>query len=132
MSKQWVEINPATGKCVRIFRNKKAAALYYLRPSHGLTQPCITQMEKAEAVHQIRSQVFENDGYTCVKCGKMVTSSTGEMDEREARGRCVRQPNGTYQSGEVSVVNCQTLCRNCHTGPGGKHDRSPSFTKSPQ
>ena len=132
----WVELG-ADGQAIRIFRTKKAAVLYQIRPSHGLREPIITQMERATAVGQIRRQVFERDDYRCVKCGKTVIwerdkPNSGELDERQARGNCLQQPDGTYQSGEVSVANCQTLCKACHTGPGGKQDRAPSFTKSPQ
>lgn len=131
MSKDWVELSPTTAKCIRIFRTKKAAVLYQLRPSHGLNQPYITQMEHAEAVKQIRDQVFERDEFACVKCGKVVTSQTGELDERQARGSCLEQPDGTYQSGEVSVANCQTLCHDCHQGPQGKHQRQPQWSSGP-
>ncbi|VVB51622.1 Uncharacterised protein [uncultured archaeon] len=134
VSRELVEVGP-TGLAIRIFRTKKAAVLYQLRPSHGMNEPIIRQMEKFQAVGEIRRQVFKRDEYACVKCGKEVIweagfPNSGEMDERQARGNCVQSPDGTYQSGEVSVANCQTLCRNCHTGAGGKQDRSPSFTKS--
>lgn len=136
MAKDYVELGP-TGLAIRIFRTRKAAALYLSNPNRGLApEPVIVPMEHAQAVDEIRRQVFERDDYTCVKCGCMVVwerhqPNSGELDEQQARGKCVEVDTGHYQSGEVSVENCQTLCKKCHTGRGSKHDRSPSFTKSP-
>lgn len=127
--KDYVQLGP-TGLAIRIFRNKKAAVLFQLRPSHGLDQPVIRQMERAVAVEQIRRQVFERDDYTCVRCGKTLTWETAEMHEKQARGNCQQVGKYEYQSGEQSVENCETLCHECHTGKGGVQDRSPSFTRT--
>lgn len=123
------------GRAIRIFRNRKMACIYAVDPSRGLApEPIIKIRFKAEAVGHIRRQVFERDDYQCVHCGSFVVweqnrVNSGEMDEKQARGDCQKRADGRYSSGEVSVANCQTLCRRCHTGPGGKQDRSPSFTK---
>lgn len=121
----WVQLNKQNGVAIRIFRSKKAAAF-----SIVLNEACIvTEREHALAVGQIRRQVFTRDEFTCVKCGQELTWATAEMDERQARGRCEKVEGG-YQSGEVSVENCQTYCRSCHTsGPNAKHKRAPSFSR---
>lgn len=116
----WAELGP-TGLAIRIFRNKRMAVLCQVNPSRGLApEPVIRQMRRDVATAQIRQQVFERDGWACVKCGQALSWALAEMDEKESRGR----------GGEVSVENGQTLCRPCHTGPGGKHDRHPQFTAS--
>lgn len=136
MAKVWTELDPKTRLAICIFRNKKMAVVYALSPNRGLApEPIIVEMERREATGQIRRQVFERDDYTCVKCGLAVVwerdlPNSGEMDEVVARGECHKGEDGHYHSGEVSVANGQTLCKKCHTGPGGKQDRSPSFTKS--
>lgn len=130
----WVELSES-GLAIRIFRNMKMAAVHAPNPNRGLVpEPIMGQMGYAEAIGQIRRQVFKRDDYCCVKCGAAVVwergqINSGEMDERQARGKCVADGNGHYRSGEISVENCQTLCKKCHTGVGGKHDRSPSWTK---
>ena len=88
-------------------------------------------MDRSLAVGQIRYAVLDRDGWCCVHCGQPVNMETSELDEKQARGQCDQQPDGEFQSGEVSVENCQILCRKCHTGPGGKHDRAPSFLGAP-
>lgn len=124
--KDWVELGPS-GLCVRIFRSKKAAALHCTNPNRGLApEPIIREMEHAQAVGEIRRQVFERDEYKCVRCGLDVVwergySNSGEMDERVPKGR----------GGEVSVENCQTLCHPCHQGPTGKHQRQPQWSSGP-
>ena len=133
--KVWTEIDPTTGKSIRIFRNWKMAAIAMVNPSRGLAPLVMEHRDKSLAVEQIRRQVFKRDDYRCVKCGLMVVwdrgfSNSGEMDEVQARGKCVAGDDGHYHSGGVSVANCQTLCKRCHTGHGGKHDRAPSFSKT--
>ena len=69
-------------------------------------------MPKAEAVGSIRRQVFERARnpltglVECENCGRIITWEFGEMHERVPKG------NG----GEVSLGNCEALCRECHTG----------------
>lgn len=130
MSKYWVELGP-TGLAIRIFRTKKAAAIY--QSTHEIPFPVIRRMEYAQAAAQIRRQVYEKSYHKCAGCGKLLRYESGfpnsmEMDEVQARGKCEQISRFDYQSGEVSVENGQALCRDCHTGKGGKHDRSPSFT----
>lgn len=134
--KVWVEIGP-TGLAIQIFRTKKAAVIYAVNPNRGLgPEPNIREMPRELAVGQIRRQIFERDERRCVHCGKELVWERGfpnsmEMDERQARGSCQMNEDGVYCSGQISVSNSQTLCKPCHTGPGGKQDRSPSFSKTP-
>lgn len=118
------------GQAVRIFRNRKASALYEV--DHPNTP--IKLRFYAEAVSQIRRKVFEHDKFACCHCGEVVRWergywNSGELDERKARGLCEVGEDGHYYSGEISVANCQVICQRCHTGLNGKHDRSPSFSK---
>lgn len=111
---------------VRIFRSKRAASL--AQQQNPTIQ--ILYVHRAEAVSIIRRQVFERDGFACVKCGQEITWDTGQLDERQARGKCVQGEDGSYHSGEVSVANGQTLCAPCHTsGPNAKHQRGPSWSR---
>src|SRR5208282_1929817 len=131
----WVEVIAA--QAVQIFRTKKAAVLFSLRPSHGIKEPIIVEMERAEAVRQIRWLVFNRDEFQCVHCGRAVVwergfPNSGEMDEKQARGDCKKQADGRYLSGQISFENSRTLGRQCHTGKGGKQDRSPFFHKAEQ
>ena len=91
----------------------------------------IRQMDRSTAVGQIRYAVLDHAGWCCVHCGQPVNMETSELDEKQSRGQCDQQSDGEFQSGEVSVENCQILCRKCHTGLGGKHDRAPSFLGAP-
>lgn len=75
---------------------------------------------KAEAVGDIREQVFERTRspltgqFECQKCGRTVTSLSGEMNEIT--------PKGSAKRGEVSLSNCEVLCHDCHTGsPDSAH-----------
>ena len=130
MARVWIEADPVLKLAIRIFRNAKAAAKHQTKNPTAV----VVQLEFAYAVDEIRRQVFCRDGWSCVKCGQMVCwargrVNSGELDERQARGKTVETAGGNYQSGEISVENCQTLCNRCHTsGPHAKHDRSPSFS----
>src|SRR5262249_46319204 len=119
-----------------IFSSKKAAAIYCANPNRGLApDPIIRQMPRALAVEQIRRKVYDRCEHRCTRCQQFLVFERGfvnsmEMDEIQPRGKCEQVSRFDYQSGEVSVANGQALCRSCHTGHGGKHDRSPSFTTS--
>lgn len=129
MDKVWVELGEL-GDARRIFKSKKAAVKAQV---DGTLRPVVL-MPYAIAIGQIRRIVFELCERMCVKCGQVLIYERGswnsmEMDERQARGKIV-QKDGEYLSGEISVENCQSLCRTCHTGPGGKHDRRPQFSSA--
>lgn len=124
MAKVWVELNNLEGQPVRIFRNYKIACQADLDDGSVLIR-----VEERWAVGHIRRQVFDRDRFRCVVCGEPGNWDELEMDERVARGTCVEVSKGEFRSGEVSVANCQTLCKSCHTGIGGKHDRNPQWTQ---
>lgn len=73
---------------------------------------------KAEAVGDIREQVFVRSVGKCEKCGKYLTEESMEMNEKHPKG--VGWATGS--GGEVSLSNCEALCRNCHQGnPSSVH-----------
>lgn len=128
--KVWVELGE-NGGAARIFRTRKAVSQWLnIQGPHPGNKVAVV-MDRATAVGQIRRKVWERDGGCCVKCGHTLLWASGfahsmEMDEIQAKGKCVRDEDGQYRSGEVSVMNCQSLCRGCH---GKKHDRVPKFSK---
>lgn len=78
----------------------------------------VYQTTKAEAVRDIREQVFERTknpltGLSeCENCGRIITWKTGEMNEVV--------PKGSW--GGVSLDNCEALCHDCHqVGPDSRH-----------
>ena len=105
----WVELKDH--RAVRIFKNTKAAAEAEAAGAYPFLG------NRAEAIEQIRRQVFERDAFICIHCGKVVTWEIGEMHERIWKGR----------GGEVSVENCETRCHACNML---EHDRNPKFGKS--
>ncbi len=81
----------------------------------------VGERTRAEAVAEIRRQVYERDGRTCVRCGRPVTWEQMHLHERKARGR----------GGEISVENSETSCAACHIGPQGAHgNRRPQFSRN--
>ena len=114
-SKQvWCELS-AEGRVIRIFRNRRKAA------EAELAFP-VDLVDRAEAVKDIRRQVFERDGYSCTHCGKAINWDTGHLHERLWRGR----------GGEMSLENSTTLCFACHTYDkvAGHGARQPQFGKT--
>lgn len=63
-------------------------------------------MTKAEAVGNIRSQVWKRTTGECEYCGKWITENTMHMHEELPKG----------QGGEVSLENSVGICYNCHLG----------------
>ena|SRR5271166_6604975 len=108
-----VQINPE-GLPIRIFRDKS----WRLLPEDQ-----VRTMDRAHAVGAIREQVFERalnletQVYECECCGRTITPETGEMNEKRPKGA-----GGGKTGGEVSLENCEALCRSCHqTGPDAAH-----------
>jgi 5-methylcytosine-specific restriction endonuclease McrA len=98
-----------------VFRTKKRAERWI-----GKEFLQIVETTWKEGVAAVRLYVFQRDQYTCVRCGKSVTWKSGQMDEKQDRGK----------GGEVSIFNCRTLCGDCHIGPRGKHGKRASrFTR---
>lgn len=112
MPSKLVHVEIENGLPIRIFRTKE----WRLLPDDR-----IGTMSRAEAVCKIREQVFERatgdspaggEIIECDRCGKRITWETGEMHETLPKGK----------GGEVSLANCEALCRNCHTaGPDAAH-----------
>lgn len=112
----WVDM--LAGKCVRIFKVGKVAVR-----EGGLNGHTLAQMEKAQAVSEIRHAVFARDEYKCTHCGADVTWEgfhAGHMHEKIWRGR----------GGEQSVSNCVCLCYDCHLNDpvAGHGNRKPQWS----
>jgi hypothetical protein len=88
------------GQPFRIFRSDKAAVLASLAGCR------VQEMQRWLAIGSIREQVRMRAGDACERCGTMLTSATGEMHETNPRGK----------GGEISLVNCEWLCHDCHQG----------------
>ena len=97
----WVELSPA-GKVIRIFRSKRAAVESETR---------IEQRPKAEAVEELRWNLFIAVGGVCERCGNWISWNSMHMHERVPRGK----------GGEQSLSNSQALCGSCHIGKSGVH-----------
>lgn len=111
--KVWVEVN-ILGFATRIFASRLDAILR--GPADA-----IFEVERADAVKQIRDKIWENQEGLCIRCSAIITKATMHMHEREFRGR----------GGEISLVNSIGLCYTCHLGQRGVHPgRQLNFTKS--
>ena len=102
-----VELGP-DGRPIRIFRDKSW---------RDLPREKVLKITKAEAVKAIRTQVFRRSfnpltgQFECGVCGRTITWTTGEMNEKRPRGA-----GGGKTGGEVSLENCEALCHDCHQG----------------
>lgn len=92
---------------VRIFRTRKAAF------ESGLL---VVEMERSEAVGDIRRQAFWRSKGFCEICIAPITESSGHMHERQHRGK----------GGEISLDNSIFICPRCHKRAHA--DRSPRWT----
>ena len=110
----WVELAPEGTFAIRIFKNAKAAAA-----SAAWLVGHVVQVSRVRAVRDIRARVFARDRFACTHCGADVTWHSGQLHERQWRGR----------GGEVSVENCTTLCYSCHQSDpkGGHGNRKPQW-----
>jgi 5-methylcytosine-specific restriction endonuclease McrA len=113
MSKQvHVQIG-LNGLPIRIFRD---------RSWRDLPADQVQIMDRASAVYAIRVQVFdraeaEGGWNECERCGRLIGWNTFEMNEILPKGK-----GGGKTGGEVSVENCEALCKPCHqTGPDAAH-----------
>lgn len=100
-----VEIGPNGLPC-RIFRTKD-----------WKTCDSVQIMDRGKAVGAIRAQVYdrsesENGDHECERCGRYITWDSFEMNEKKLKSL----------GGEVSMSNCEALCKSCHqTGPDAYH-----------
>jgi len=104
VSKVYCEIDPDSLLPIRILDMKEVLQL---------SPKIVAQWPRAQAVAEIRRQVFERDAYECRRCGKRLNMQTGHMDERVSRG----------EGGDISIANCWLLCASCHVGdkPTSEH-----------
>lgn len=109
----FVEINPETGKIIRIFKNTHKALVY--------PQEIIKQSLKNYAVGEIRSQIVErskiDDRPSCEWCSRDLPGEVsgyglkGHMHEKQFKGK----------GGEISLENSVLICPNCHFNDEDAH-----------
>lgn len=63
----------------------------------------IERVERAKVSNELRQEIFERDGYTCVNCGSTEKESL-EIDHIQPISK----------AGKTEPSNLQTLCRNCN------------------
>lgn len=95
---------------IRIFRTTKTAV-----SSPAWDENRVARIDRGIAVGQIRRRVFDRAEYECEKCSAPLVWETGRSNSGEMHEK---QPKGmkSQKFGEVSLENCELLCRNCHTG----------------
>ena len=104
----WVELSD-TGVPIRIFKNRKAA--------YAFGKEWVAPTSRTDAVHIIRRQLWMRSKGDCELCGAPVTEQSGEMHERQHRGK----------GGEISMENSVFACRACHRKAHA--DRAPRWSK---
>lgn len=102
----WAELN-YDGYAIRIFKNRKAMVMALPYFEDGPAK----QMDRREAVSQIRHQIFVNQGGQCKYCPTRFSEAQMHMHEKIHRGK----------GGEISLENSVGLCAACHIGPSGEH-----------
>jgi len=111
--KAWVEIDSCSGLAIRVFKNRKLALLAVLE-----VYGCVKEMERAEAVKQIRQQIFGIQQGRCVDCNKIIYWDTMELHERQHRGEFAKENSEDHleveKSGEISLMNSVAVCAECH------------------
>lgn len=71
----------------------------------------IERVEGAKVSNELRQEIFERDGYTCVNCGSTEKESL-EIDHIQPISK----------GGKTEPSNLQTLCRNCNIRKGNNID----------
>ena len=71
----------------------------------------IERVERAKVSNELRQEIFERDGYTCVNCGSTEKESL-EIDHIQPISK----------GGKTEPGNLQTLCRNCNFRKGNNID----------
>lgn len=71
----------------------------------------IERVERAKVSNELRQEIFERDGYTCVNCGSTEKESL-EIDHIQPISK----------GGKIEPSNLQTLCRNCNIRKGNNID----------
>ncbi len=107
-------------KIVRVLlgENGRVSKIFRDRTWREYPAEVIREMPKADAVGDIRDQVFERNRnpltgqIECGRCGRTITKHTGQMHETQLKSL----------RGEVSLSNCEALCGSCHqTGTDAAH-----------
>jgi hypothetical protein len=109
----WVEIDPDTRYVVRIFKSQKQMVLQMPYAECGTTQ----QMLYKVAVWDVRHQCWLRSKGECELCGDTVTEQSGQMHERQHRGK----------GGEISVANSVFVCAKTHKRE--HRDREPRWSR---
>ena len=109
----WVEMGGIPFLPVRIFRSQKAAI--HLISRNRATDAI--EMDRSIAVASIRHQIFIRSKGFCDECGAVVNETSGQMHEREWRGK----------GGEISLENSIFICAKCHKRE--HRERAPQFTR---
>ncbi len=97
------------GLPVRIFKTMKEYANWLNDPERlkewvGPNGWHIHEMDRRQAVQQIRLQVWQRADGECEDCGQSITVQAFHMHEGRHRG----------QGGEISLDNSHCLCYTCH------------------
>lgn len=71
----------------------------------------IERVERAKVSNELRQEIFERDGYTCVNCGSTEKESL-EIDHIKPISK----------GGKTEPGNLQTLCRDCNARKGNNID----------
>lgn len=71
----------------------------------------IERVERAKVSNELRQEIFERDGYTCVNCGSTEKESL-EIDHIKPISK----------GGKTEPGNLQTLCRDCNARKGNNVD----------
>lgn len=121
MKLAWVEIDCCSGLAIRIFKSRKLMVMAMPYAEDG----CSKQMSRAEAVKQIRQQIFSRQQGRCEDCNRLIYWETMHLHERQHRGSFKISPAiagalninpslSIEKSGEVSLENSVALCVDCH------------------
>lgn len=71
----------------------------------------IERVERAKVSNELRQEIFERDGYTCVNCGSTEKESL-EIDHIKPISK----------GGKTEPDNLQTLCHDCNIRKGNNID----------
>lgn len=90
------------GKAVKIYKSTNACFDEMFEAHNELIS--YMTMSKADAVKEIRDQIWDRQKGECINCGGIITSGSMHLHEKNHRGQ-----GGTY-----SLENDEGLCADCH------------------
>lgn len=112
--KTWAEIDCCSGLAIRVFKSRKLMVMAMPYMEDG----CTKEMDRAEAVKQIREQVFSIQAGRCADCNGIVFWKTMHLHEKLHRGQFEKENVDNHleieKSGEISLANSIALCAECH------------------